>query len=85
MRWKYKDKKKGFYIKKFLIFPTLYDDIWYWLETVYLFRRQKFCHYSFEYYYTDELVSKEEYMAAKERERNERNEWNERKARKEKE
>ena len=79
MRWKKRDKERGEYIKRFLIFPKLYDDTWCWFETVYLFRRFKYDYHKFRYVAVDELVSKEEYDYHKECERNER------KARKEKE
>ena len=84
MRWNKRDKEKGFYVKKFLIFPSLYEDTWYWLETVYLFRRIE---YSFTFecdIIIDELVTKQEYMDFKRREAEERErEKNERRAEKE--
>lgn len=66
MRWQKRDKYHARYVKRFTIFPRLYGNTWYWLEWVYLFRRYRVKNnYDGESFiiHTDELVSKEEYLA----------------------
>lgn len=87
MQWKKRDKYQNKYIKRFLIFPRLFNNTWFWLETIYLYRRYRIIRGPGTSIIDidDELATKQEYLEFKRREAEERErEKNERRAEKEK-